>query len=87
MWLTTDLVYQANECNNKLIGYPLEMGPTIGQVLCYQAGTTEKMLGAHLMNEDDFWGNTNPTDVSIDTSHITEFHTHKHTKKQLQLSY
>ena len=39
------------------------------------------------MNDDDFSGNTNPTDVSIDTvnseemmvgSHITEFHTHKH---------
>ena len=39
------------------------------------------------MNDDDFWGGTNPGDVSIDTtnseemmagSHITEFHTHKH---------
>ena len=39
------------------------------------------------MNNDDFLGNTNPTDVSIDTanreemmagSHITESHTHKH---------
>ena len=47
----------------------------------------EEILGAHLMNDDDFWGNTNPTEVSIDTanseemmagSHIIEFHTHKH---------
>ena len=39
------------------------------------------------MNNDDFLGNTNPTDVLIYTansgemmvgSHITEFHTHKH---------
>ena len=39
------------------------------------------------MNDDDFWGNTNPTDVFIDTmnskeimsrSHITELYTHKH---------
>ena len=38
------------------------------------------------MNNDDFWGNTNLTDVSIDTenneemmpgNHITEFHTTK----------
>ena len=38
------------------------------------------------MNDDDFWGGTNPGDVSIDTanskevmagSHITELHTHK----------
>ena len=46
--------------------------------------TVEEILGAYLMDNDDFWGNTNPTDVSIDTansekmmagSHITEFHT------------
>ena len=39
------------------------------------------------MDGDEFWGNTNPGDVSIDTanseemmagSHITELHTHKH---------
>ena len=39
------------------------------------------------MNDDDFWGGTNPNDVSIDTtnseemmvgSHITELHTHKY---------
>ena len=49
--------------------------------------TMEKILGAYFMNNDDFWGNTNPTDVSIDTtnsremmveSHITELYTHKH---------
>ena len=48
--------------------------------------TMEEILGAHLMKDDDFWGNTNPTDVSIDTanseemiagSNITEFHTSK----------
>ena len=46
----------------------------------------EDILEAHPMNDDDFWGNTNSTNVSIDTansekmmagSHITEFHTHK----------
>ena len=45
-------------------------------------------MEAHLINDDDFWGNTNPTDVSVDTtnskemmvgSHITELHTHTHT--------
>ena len=39
------------------------------------------------MNDDDFWDNTNPTDVSIDTMnskemmvgrHITKLHTNKH---------
>ena len=49
--------------------------------------TVEKILGAHPMNDDDFWGDTNPSDVSIDTtnseemmagSHITELHTHKY---------
>ena len=39
------------------------------------------------MNDDDFWGGTNPSDVSIDTansrkmmagSHIKEQHTHKY---------
>ena len=46
--------------------------------------TVEEILGAHPIDDDDFWGNTNPTDVSIDTanseemmagSHITKFHT------------
>ena len=45
----------------------------------------DEILGAYPMN-DDFWGNTNPTDVSIDTanseeimarSYITNFYTHK----------
>ena len=45
----------------------------------------DEILGAHPVN-DDFWDNTNPTDVSIDTvnseekmvgSHLTKFHTHK----------
>ena len=46
----------------------------------------EEILGAHPIDNDDFWGNTNPTGVSIDTtnneemmerSHIIEFHTSK----------
>ena len=48
--------------------------------------TVEEILRAHPMNDDDFWGNTSPTDVLIDTanseemmagSHITELHTSK----------
>ena len=48
--------------------------------------TVEEILGAHPIN-DDFGGNTNPSDVSIDTanseemmagSNITKFHKHKH---------
>ena len=47
--------------------------------------TVEEILGAHSMNDNDFQGGTNPSDVSIDTtnseetmmgSHITESHTH-----------
>ena len=46
--------------------------------------TIDDILGAHPMDGDDFWGNTNPGDVSIDTanseemmarSHMTEQHT------------
>ena len=57
--------------------------------------TMEEILGAYPMHDDDFWGNTNPTDVSIDIanseemmagSHITEFHTHKH-EEPVTLSY
>ena len=49
--------------------------------------TIEEILGAHPMNDDDFWGSTNPSDVSIDTtnskgmmtgSHIIKLHTHKY---------
>ena len=49
--------------------------------------TMEEILGAHLINDDDSWGNTNPSDVSINTanseemmtgSHVIELHTHKH---------
>ena len=45
----------------------------------------DEILGAHPVN-DDFWDNTNLTDVSIDTvnseeqmvgSHVTKFHTHE----------
>ena len=48
--------------------------------------TVDEILRAHTVN-DDFWSNTNPTDVSINTanseemitgSHVTEFHAHKH---------
>ena len=46
----------------------------------------DDILGAHPI-DDNFWGNTNPIDVSIDTaiieemmtgSHIIKFHTHEH---------
>ena len=46
--------------------------------------TFEEILSAHPVKDDDFWGKTNLTGVSIDTvnsgemmtgSHITEFHT------------
>ena len=49
--------------------------------------TMEEILGAHPMNDNDFWGGTNPGDVSIDTtnseemmegSHIAESHTHEY---------
>ena len=49
--------------------------------------TMEEILGVLPMNDDDFLGNTNPTDVSFDTtnrgemmteSHTTELNTHKH---------
>ena len=51
--------------------------------------TVKEILGAHPMNNDNFWGNTNPGDVSIDTrnskeimsgSHITDLHTHTNIK-------
>ena len=47
----------------------------------------EEILGAHLINDDDFWGDTNPGNVSIDTknnkemmvgSHFMELHIHKY---------
>ena len=34
--------------------------------------TVEKILGAHPMNDDDSWGGTNPSDVSIDTMNSKE---------------
>ena len=46
----------------------------------------EEILSAHPVDDEEFWGNTNPTDVSIDIanseemmarSYITEFHTSK----------
>ena len=49
--------------------------------------TVEEILGAHPMNDDDFLGNTNSSDVSVDTtnskemmagSNITELHTHRY---------
>ena len=48
--------------------------------------SVEEILGAHPIGNKDFWGGTNPSDVSIDTanskevttgSHITEQHTFK----------
>ena len=55
------------------------------QVLSCPSRTVDEILEAYPIN-DDFWDNTNPTDVSIDTvnneekmvrSYITKFHTHK----------
>ena len=48
--------------------------------------TVEEIPGVHPIDDDNFWGNTNPTGVSINTtnreemmvgSRITEFHTSK----------
>ena len=49
--------------------------------------TAEEILGAHLMNNDNFWKGNKLSDISIDTankkemmtgSHTTEHHTHKY---------
>ena len=49
--------------------------------------TVEEILGIHPISDDDFWGGTNPGDVSIDTAkskdvmgagHITEQHTYEY---------
>ena len=54
--------------------------------LSHPSLTVEESLGAHPMNDDDFWGGPNPGDMSIDTENskemmtgslITELHTHK----------
>ena len=48
--------------------------------------TVEEILGAHTISDKDFWCETNPSDVFIDTanskdtmmgSHITEQHTQR----------
>ena len=57
--------------------------------------TVEDILGAHPMNDDNFWGNTNPTDMSIDTMNskkwwqeaISQNYTQTNTKNQFYLSY
>ena len=55
------------------------------QPLSRPSRTVDEILGAYPVN-DDFWDNTNPTDVSIDTanneekmagSYITKFHTYE----------
>ena len=55
----------------------------INEQLSCQSHTMEEILGAHSIN-DDFWGGTNPGDVSINPtnseemmagSHITQLHT------------
>ena len=55
-----DLVDTVNWNNNDLIGYPLEMGPTIGRVLCYQAGTMVRALLLNEYNDDKYvqWDKT-----------------------------
>ena len=61
----------------------------------YSLRTVEEILQAHPMNDDDFWGDTKPTDVFIDTinskvimagSHIKNS-IHTNTKNQFQLRY
>ena len=34
--------------------------------------TVDEILGAHPMYDDNFWGNTNPSDMSIDTTNTNE---------------
>ena len=41
----------------------LETNVQLSRPLC----PVEEILGAHFMNDDDFWGETNPGDVSTDT--------------------
>ena len=57
----------------------------ISQATSHLSRTVEEISGVHPV-DDNFWDNTNTTDVSIDTvnseekmtgSHITKFHTHK----------
>ena len=64
--------------------------------LSHSSDTVEEIYRAHPMNDDDFLGNTNPTDISIDTmnskkmmtgSHIIELHTHTHTHTHRRASY
>ena len=58
----------------------------INQASSRPSRTVDEILGSNPVN-DDFWGNTNPTDVSIDTanskemmagSHTTKLHTQEH---------
>ena len=36
--------------------------------LSHPSCSVEEILGAHPMGDDNFWGGTNPSDVSIDTA-------------------
>mmetsp|Transcript_31592 Transcript_31592/g.35361 ORF Transcript_31592/g.35361 Transcript_31592/m.35361 type:complete len:102 (+) Transcript_31592:333-638(+) len=58
--------------------------------------TVKEVLGAHPMNDDVFWGDTNPGDESIDKtnskemiagSHITKLQIHTNTKNQFHLCH
>ena len=40
------------------------------------------MLGAHPMNDDNFWGGTNPSDMFIDTANNKEVMAGNHTTEQ-----
>ena len=58
---------------------PLNRTPNIGAhvsetnvQLSNSSRTVEEILGAHPIDDDDFWGNINPPDVSIDTANSEE---------------
>ena len=40
--------------------------------LSHPAHSVERILGAHPISDDDFWGGTNPSDVSIDIANSEE---------------
>ena len=57
----------------------------LSQAASHPSHTVEEILGTHSI-DDNFWENTNPTDVSVDTvnseeqmtgSHLTKFHIHE----------
>ena len=49
--------------------------------------TLDEILGAHPMDDDEFWGNTNPGDVSVDTANDKEMMIDSHITKQYTCKY